>query len=86
MRFFFVKFSIEFVDKNVENAQQGTSSLSSRHFRRNNCCFPDEKNLKLTPKVTKTPKISIFYSFYVFCQILTDFVTCKVLKGQQGNG
>ena len=39
----FLKFSVEFVDKNVENAQHGTISLSSRHCERDNCCFLYEK-------------------------------------------
>ena len=35
LRFYaiFVKFSIDFVDENVENVQHGTNSLSSRLFR-----------------------------------------------------
>ena len=39
----FVKFSTDFVDLNVENAQHGTSSMSSRFFRREKCCFSNEK-------------------------------------------
>ena len=40
--------------------------LSSRRFRRDNGCFFTEKSLKLTPKMTKFPKFSIFQSFYAF--------------------
>ena len=40
--------------------------LSSRRFRKDNGCFITEKSLKLTPKMTKVPKFSIFQSFYAF--------------------
>ena len=49
--------------------------------------FEMKKSLKLTPKMTKPPKISIFQSFHAFfAKLLTDFVISKVLKGQQGKG
>ena len=69
----FVKFSLDFVDQNVENGQRGTNLLSSRIFRKENCYFQNEKGLKLTPKMTK--KLSIFQTFYsIFVKFSTNFV------------
>ena len=47
------------------------------------CC--ERKYLKFTPKMTKTPKFSIFQSFHAFfVKFLKDFVNLKDLKVQQG--
>ena len=46
----FVKFLIDIVNKNVENVQQGTNSLSNSLLIKDKCCFPEEKDLKLTLK------------------------------------
>ena len=84
----FVKFSTDFVDWNVENAQRdrnGRNSLSSMLFRRDNGCFLNEKYIKFKPKMTKNPKFSKFQSFYaIFVKFSTDFVDWNVGKSQQG--
>ena len=47
--------------------------------------FSLRKNLKVTTKVTKNPKVFHFLSFYsTFVQISTKFVNWNVEKGQQG--
>ena len=80
----FVKFMTDLVDWNDENAQHGKILLSSRLFRRDNCCFLNEKNLKLKPKMTKNPKFSDFQSFYaIVVEIATDFVDWNVENGHQ---
>ena len=67
------------MDKNVENAQHDKTSLSSRLCRRNNCCFPNEKHLKLTLKKAKNLKVSIFQCFYaISVQISTDSLDWNV--------
>ena len=81
----FAELLLDFVDQRVENAQHGTNSLHSRLLRRDNCSFLNEKGLKLTPKLTKNPKISIFNFFAVFNKFSTDFVDWKNEKGQHGN-
>ena len=57
------------MNENVENAQHGPDSMSSRLFQRDNLiavfCFPNEKNLKLTPKLTKIPKFSKGFSHFL---------------------
>ena len=58
--------------------------LSSRRFRRDNGCFFTEKSLKLTPKMTKVPKFSIFQSFYAFLVKFWRLRGLNVLRGQQG--
>ena len=81
----FMQFLIHFVDWNVENFQHGTNSMSSRLLRRDYCCFPNEQNLKLAPKMTKTPKFSKFQRFYAFYpKFTTDLVDSSVEKCQQG--
>ena len=45
----------------MKNAQHGTTSLSSRLFRRDHCCFPNEKSQidsenDLNPKIFHFPK------------------------------
>ena len=81
-----VKFSIDSVDENVENAQHSTDSLSSRRFRKHNCCFLNEKS-KLTPKMTKIPKFSNFQRFYAFFpKFSTHFVDCPIWKASTKEG
>ena len=47
--------------------------------------FLNEKGLKLKPKVTKNPKLSIFRTFNaIFVTISTDFVDQNVAKRKQG--
>ena len=47
--------------------------------------FLNEKGLKLKPKVTKNPKLSIFRFFNViFVTFSTDFVDQNVAKRKQG--
>ena len=50
---------------------------------RDNCSFLFEKYLKLTPKTTKNPKLSIFQSFYaILVGILTEIkvrICCPVV-------
>ena len=47
--------------------------------------FSEEKDLKLTPKMTKITEFSNSQSFYeVFVKCLTYFVNCNALNGQQG--
>ena len=83
----FVKFSTEFVDWNVENAQRdrnGRNSLSSMLFRRDNGCFLNEKYIKFKPKMTKNPKFSKFQSFYaIFVKFSTEFVDWNVENAQR---
>ena len=53
-------------------------------FRKDNCCLPIGKSLKLTPKKTKTQNFSFFTVSTQFCQILSNFVDWNVAKLQQG--
>ena len=77
-------YSIDFVDKNDENAQHGSNSLSSRLFRKANSCFPSEKDIKLTQKTIKNRKFSFFQSFYaVVVKFSTDFVDWNIEKGKK---
>ena len=72
------------MDWNVEKGQQGTYVLSSRLFGTVFLLFFWWQCLKLTPKVTKKPKLSNFQCFYAFFDKLsTVFVDSKVLKCQK---
>ena len=72
---FFPKFSTDFVDWNVKKGQQRKNVLSSRLFRRVYCSFPNENDLKFTPKMTKNKIFSNFQSFYAFfVKVSTDLV------------
>ena len=64
----------KFRELECSNTQHDRNLLSSSLFRRDNCCFLSEKNLKLTLKKRKN-KISHFLCFYaVFVKLSIDFV------------
>ena len=44
----------------------------------------NEKGLKLTPKLTKTPKVSKSQSFHAFLEFSTDFVDWNVENVHRG--
>ena len=58
------------VDWKGKKGQRGTSSLSSRFYRRVNCGFQVEKKLELGPNLTKSHKFPIFKNFM---QLLSKF-------------
>ena len=67
----FFNFSMDIVSSNVENVQQGTNLLSNSLLRKDNCCFANEKDLIVTLKRTKHPKIFRFLPFLLnFCQTI----------------
>ena len=70
----FVKLSIDFVDKNVDNAQHGTSSLSSR--------LSEEIIAVFQMKKIDTENFQSFNATFV--KLLPDFVDWSVQKGQKG--
>ena len=54
-------------------------------FSENYFSYLTEKGLKLKPKVTKNPKLSIFRIFNaIFVRFSTDFVNQNVAKRKQG--
>ena len=69
---------------NVKNGHQRKTLLPSRHFRKVNCGFQVEKNLKLAPNSIKNSKFSNFQSFHAFVvKISKDFADWNVETGDQ---
>ena len=62
----FVKLSIDFVEENVENSHIGNNALSSRVFRKHNCCFLNEKISSCHRKQQKNKNFSFFKDFMQF--------------------
>ena len=62
----------------MENAQHGTTLLSSRLLGSDNCCFPVEKKSQ-----TDTENDKRFYAFSV--GFLTHFVDWNAERGQKGD-
>ena len=80
----FVNFSIDIVDQNVENDQQGTNTLFNRLFQELIAVF-QIKVSQIDTENDKKPKTFHFSIFFaIFVKFLTDFVNCNVEKGQQG--
>ena len=72
------------MDWNIEKGQQGKNVLFRRFLWNSFLLFFLWQCLKLTPKMTKNPKISNFQRFYAFFdKISTVFVDSKVLRGQK---
>ena len=77
--------SIDFVVKILLKTLTLTQIRFSGLFRRDNCCLLSEKGLKLSPKMTKNPKFSIFQSFHaIFVKFSNDFVEWNVENRQPG--
>ena len=68
----------------MENAQYGTTSLSSRLFRSDNCCFPNE-NSQIDTENDKNPKFFQFLKIlYIFPKFTTDSIDWNVEKALKG--
>ena len=69
----------------LKTVKMARISCSVGFLRRDNWYFLIEKVLKLTPKMTKNPKLSFFRNFYaISVKFLTDFVDQNVEKRKQG--
>ena len=89
MPFFMSNFGCQmyFVDKNVENAQHGTSLLSSRLFRSDNYCFPNEKKYQIDRENEKNSKIFYFEKFLcIFRQHFERHRGLECFKGSTRKG